>query len=136
MQTDNRRDVPTLSLEDEIQAKGLNAPRVTPAQVEAAILDELYFTAAAGVEGQLARGGVPAEAIAKALRSDSPAELLTICVLILRNGFSVIGKSAVASRANFDWDIGRRVAREDAVRQIWPLEGYLLKQKLHDAAAT
>jgi hypothetical protein len=58
--------------------------------------------------------------------------LLTICVLVLRNGFTVTGTSACASPENFDADIGRKVARADAVRQVWPLMGYALKQRLHD----
>lgn len=61
-------------------------------------------------------------------------DLLTICVLVLKNGFTVIGKSACASPENFDAEIGRKVARADAINQVWPLEGYLLKQMLHEAA--
>ena len=32
-------------IEQEIQAKGLTAPRVTPADIEANIVGEYYFTA-------------------------------------------------------------------------------------------
>lgn len=64
----------------------------------------------------------------------SPAlNLLTIFVLVLRSGFTVTGESACASPENFDGEIGRKVARDNAVQKIWMLEGYLLKQKLHDA---
>lgn len=106
------------SIEKEIQSKGLTAPRVTPAMIEAAISGEYFFTAADATKGcpQL-----------------EPLALLTICVLVLRNGFTVLGKSACASPENFDADLGRKIARADAVNQIWPLEGYLLKQRLHDA---
>lgn len=124
MEFQNKATVPTLSLEDEIQAKGLTAPRVTPAQIESVIASEVYFTGADGFHAVARNEPIPIQ-----------LTLLTICVLVLRNGFTVVGKSAVASRENFDEAIGRRVAREDAVRQIWPLEGYLLKQKLQDAAA-
>jgi Phage protein (N4 Gp49/phage Sf6 gene 66) family len=55
---------------------------------------------------------------------------VTICVLTLRNGFVVVGHSACASPANFNLEIGKRLAREHAVRQVWPLEGYLLREKL------
>ncbi|MFN3313279.1 MAG: Gp49 family protein [Hyphomonas sp.] len=55
---------------------------------------------------------------------------LTICVLLLQNGFSVIGKSAPADPDNFDNEAGRKFARQDALRQIWPLEGYLLRSRL------
>ncbi|MDN7881264.1 Gp49 family protein [Burkholderia aenigmatica] len=63
----------------------------------------------------------------------NPLGLLTFCVIVLRNGFSVTGQSACVSPENFDAEIGRKVARQKAVDQIWALEGYLLKQKQHDA---
>ncbi|EKQ7398058.1 hypothetical protein P6Q96_004908, partial [Escherichia coli] len=56
----------------------------------------------------------------------------TICVLVLCNGFIVTGESACASPKNFDAEIGRKVARKNAIEKIWPLEGYLLKQKLSE----
>lgn len=58
-------------------------------------------------------------------------ELLTFCVLILRNGFTVTGESACASPENFDAAIGRTVARENAKQKIWPLLGYQLKTALY-----
>ena len=64
----------------------------------------------------------------------APLMLLTFCVLVLKNGFTVTGESACASPENFDAELGRKVARENAVKKIWALEGYLLKQSLHDAA--
>lgn len=57
-------------------------------------------------------------------------EVMTICILVMRNGFMVIGKSAPADPANFDADLGHKFAREDAIRQLWPLEGYALREKL------
>jgi hypothetical protein len=57
-------------------------------------------------------------------------ELLTFCVLVLRNGFTVTGESACASPENFDAEIGRKVARTNAVSKMWPLMGYALKEKL------
>ena len=60
--------------------------------------------------------------------------LLTFCVLVLRNGFTVTGESACASPENFDAEIGRKVARENAINKIWPLMGYELKTRLHEAA--
>lgn len=59
---------------------------------------------------------------------------LTFCVLVLRNGFTVTGESACASPENFDDEIGRKIARQNAVAKIWPLEGYLLKTRLHESA--
>jgi hypothetical protein len=56
--------------------------------------------------------------------------LLTICILTLRNEYKIVGKSAPASPDNFDPAVGERLAYEDALRQIWPLEGYLLREQL------
>lgn len=113
-------------IEQEILAKGKTAPRVTPADIEACIASEVYFTAADGVRGATPVG----------LRTYVPNEahkLLTFCVLELRNGFTVTGESACASPQNFDPEIGRKIARQNAVQKIWVLEGYLLKEKLsHD----
>jgi len=55
---------------------------------------------------------------------------LTVCILTLANGFTVVGKSACASPENYNEDLGEHYAREDAKRQIWPLEAYLLREKL------
>lgn len=57
----------------------------------------------------------------------------TLCHLTLKNGYTVIGKSACVDPAKFDADVGARLARADAVRQIWPLEGYLLQQRVWEA---
>lgn len=57
-------------------------------------------------------------------------KILTIHVIVMQNGFTVIGKSAPADAANFDADLGRKFAREDAIRQLWPLEGYALREQL------
>jgi hypothetical protein len=55
---------------------------------------------------------------------------LTICVLTVTNGFMVVGKSAPASPANYDRCLGENIAFDDAIKQLWPLEGYLLREKL------
>jgi hypothetical protein len=112
------------AIEQEIQSKGLTAPRVTPSDIEANIKECHYFTALDGVDGHF-RGGPEAQACdGKALG------LLTFCVLVLRNGFTVTGESACASPENFDAEIGRKIARENAKQKIWPLMGYALKNKL------
>ena len=118
------------SIETEIQAKGLKAPRVTPADIEANIASEHYFTAEHGVIGAML-----ADATAQSYPRPNDLSLLTFCVLILRNGFTVHGASGVASPENFDAEIGRKVARANAVREIWPLMGYALKASLHERAA-
>lgn len=110
-------------IEQEIQAKGLTAPRVTPDDIEANITGEFYFTAADGVEG--ASGHRPAS-----VRAGTALGLLTFCVLVLRNGFTVTGESACASPENFDAELGRKIARQNAVAKVWPLMGYELRSRL------
>ena len=55
---------------------------------------------------------------------------MTICVMRMANGFAVIGKSAPADPANFNPELGRKFAKEDAIRQLWPLEGYALRERM------
>ncbi|MDH1177969.1 Gp49 family protein [Achromobacter mucicolens] len=116
-------------IEQQIQAKGKTAPRVTPGDIEANIASVHFFTADAGVVGErwfLAEDsddvnddGIPPN-----------LALLTFCVLVLRNGFTVTGESACASPENFDAEIGRNIARQNAVQKIWPLMGYELRSRL------
>jgi hypothetical protein len=111
------------AIEREIKARGLTAPRITPEDLQANIVSEHYFTAAEGSVG--ATGRIPFEPPAS-----HALDLLTFCVLVLRNGFTVTGESACASPENFDAEVGRKVARANAVQKIWPLMGYELKSKL------
>lgn len=114
-----------MTIEQEIQAKGLTAPRITPADIEANIASEHYFTADDGMYGAMIQTGVtPPELHA------TPLRLLTFCVLVLRNGFTVTGESACASPENFDAEIGRKIARAKAVEKVWPLMGYALRTEL------
>lgn len=107
------------AIESEIQAKGKTAPRITPADIQAAISAEICFTV-----GNAAR--------ALNCPTSDATDLLTICVLTLHNGFTVTGESACASPENFDYEIGRKIARQNAEQKIWMLEGYLLKQRLSE----
>lgn len=112
------------SIEAEIQAKGLTAPRVMPDDIQQEIVGEHYFTAEQGArhpdaQNPLDFGDIPGN-----------LGLLTFCVLRLRNGFTVTGESACASPENFDAAIGRRIARENAVQKVWPLLGFRLRDKL------
>lgn len=91
-------------IEQEIQAKGLNAPRLTPELIDSCIVDEAYYV--------------------------FPGTTVTIALLTLKNGFTVTGESACASPENFDEEIGRKIARSNARDKIWALEGYLLKERL------
>lgn len=114
------------SIEQEIQAKGLTAPRITPADIEANIASEHYFTAQHGVHGEQLQTKY------QDMIYDGPAplNLLTFCVLVLKNGFTVTGESACASPENYNAAIGNQIARNNAVQKIWPLMGYELKTRL------
>jgi len=94
------------NIEKEIQEKHLNAPRLTPDRINDCIIEKYYHII--------------------------PNSTMTICVLTLQNGFQVIGHSAAASKENFDKDLGKKIAFDNAKKQIWQLEGYLLKQKLFE----
>lgn len=94
------------SVEQEIVNKGLNAPRLTPADIDGTIEVEQYYV--------------------------FPETTVTVCALTLRNGFTVVGESACASESNFDEAIGRKVARDNARAKIWALEGYLLRQHIFE----
>ena len=120
-------------IEQEIQAKGLTAPRITLADIEASIDSWWHFTAAEGCAGAAA-AGTPFE-IQPPVGAESPLRLLTFCVLVMRNGFTVVGKSACASPENFDAELGKKIARQDAINQCWALMGYELRSKLAAANA-
>jgi hypothetical protein len=107
------------TIEQEIQANGLTAPRITAEDIEANIKDEHYFTAADGY--------------CEANKSEvypSQLGLLTFCVLVLKNGFTVTGESACISQENFNADIERKNARQIAFEKVWPLMAYELRSKL------
>ena len=91
-------------IENEIQAKGLNAPRLSPADIDAAIVGETFTTL--------------------------PSGKVMVCELTLRNGFTVRGEAAAVSKENFNEEIGQRISRENARNKVWELEGYLLQEKL------
>lgn len=113
-------DMNDQAIEQELQAKGKTAPRVTPEDIEANIASEHYFIAGDAIDGGIVAG----------LKRPHPLDLLTFCVLVLRNGFTVTGESACASFENFDAEIGRQIARANAVQKVWPLMGYALKDRL------
>ena len=126
-----------MDIEKEILDKGLTAPRVTTQRIEEVIASEYYFTAADGVAGAseaCTRHCYHADVDTTKEKAPLPPyqshRLLTFCVITLKNGFTVTGESACASPENFDAEIGRKMARQNAVNKIWPLEGYLLKQEL------
>lgn len=116
------RDPGLAYLKRDIQDRASVAPRVTPDDIEAEIQSIWYINGATGVVPDDFQPPVPAE---------HPLRLLTICVLVMRNGFTVTGESAVASPANFNAEIGRRIAKENAMEKVWPLLGFRLRDKLH-----
>ena len=93
-------------IENEIQSKGLNAPRLNPEMIDECIIGEEYAMFCGTT---------------------------TVCCLKLKNGFTVTGESACASPENFDEEIGRKIARENARKKIWMLEGYLLVQRIYES---
>jgi hypothetical protein len=90
-------------LEQLIKDKGLNAPRLSPKDIENVIMSETYVVL--------------------------PSGKTMICELILQNGFSVLGEASVVSKENFNYDIGKKISRENARNKIWQLEGYLLQEE-------
>lgn len=107
----------SLEVGDAIAAEGATAPRVTLGGMKGRIREEHYLVAG---------DALPDSAIG----ADSPLNVLTLCFLVLDNGWTLLGKSAPASADNFDPDKGKLFAYEDALRQLWPLEGYLLRDRL------
>lgn len=95
-------------IEGLIQARGLTAPRLTPADIDAVIVSETFTVL--------------------------PSGKCLVCELTLRNGFTVRGEASVVSRENFDEEIGRDIARRKAREQVWPLQAYLLQERLAQAA--
>ena len=73
------------------------------------------------------------QSIASAQYHIFPGTTTTVCLLKLINGFTVIGESACASVENFDEELGRKIAFDNARNKIWQLEGYLLRQTLFEA---
>lgn len=122
------------AIEQEIQAKGLTAPRVTQADLQANIATEHYFTAFDGVCGAYRNNDDVHVGDVPDARNSQALPLLTFCVLVLRNGFTVTGESACASPENFDAEVGRKIARQNAEQKVWPLMGYALKERLFQQA--
>lgn len=118
-------------VEQAIREAGADrAPRVTPADIEAEIVAETYFTASEGGIGAYKTRNDVYQGFGQ-IHHESLG-LLTFCVLVLRNGFTVTGESACASPENFNAEIGRRIARENAVNKVWPLLGFRLRDRLYD----
>lgn len=92
--------------------------RVSLDDINANIEAEYFLTGEKAVEGMPAHDSL---------------SVLTICIIVMKNGFTIIGKAAPADPANFNPELGRTFAREDAIRQAWPLMGYALRDRLRAA---
>jgi len=103
------------STEAECAANAV-APRVSLPNIEAAIACRY------DVNGRDAIGRAP---------NHEALDRLSICILVLKNGWTVIGKSAPASADNFNAELGKKLAYEDCIRQLWPLMGFALRERLH-----
>lgn len=102
-------------IEKEIQDKGLTAPRLTPDYIESLIAGEFTTTLDRAFNGAPT---LPSMAV------------FTICTLVLKNGYIVIGESAPVSAENFDRALGHKIARQKAKDKIWAVAGYALRDKL------
>ena len=108
----------SLQAQDAAAAKVAVAPRVALEHIESCVEREHYINVGDAVERK-SIGGVR-----------FPEDLLTICVLVLKNGFTVTGESACASPENFNRELGQQIARRNALEKVWMLEGYLLRERL------
>lgn len=107
----------SLQATDSAAAASAVGPRVALADIEAEISGVYYTT------GFEAADGVKGEHVEQLM-------LLTLCLVVMKNGFTVVGKSAPASAVNFNAELGRKFAYEDCIRQLWPLMGFALRDKI------
>lgn len=107
----------SLKASDAEAAKHAVAPRVALTDIEGAIAERYDFSASKALS---ALGAPHSEGLG----------VLSICLLVMTNGFTIVGKSAPASPANFDAEFGRKLAYEDCIRQLWPLMGFALRDRL------
>lgn len=111
----------SLEMSDQEAAAVSVAPRVSLESMKAKIKSFHFTDGATAV-------GLPIEIMPDGNRAG--LSLLTLCIMEMRNGFILVGQSAAASPANFNADLGKDLAFENAIRQLWPLEGYALREKL------
>lgn len=120
----------SLKVTDQAAQAVAVAPRVTLEQIRAAVKYCHEFTAGEAIDAMALRDGGVAGSPPGQLYANAPEHLLSICILVLHNGFTVVGKSAPASPENFNAKLGHEFAYEDAIRQLWPLMGFALRDKL------
>jgi hypothetical protein len=106
---------------------------VTETEVETLISSWWHFTAAEGIAGAYA-AGVP-YSDQPPVRADSPLRLLSICVLELKNGFTVTGESYCMNPAEFNLEVGKKIAYDNAVEKVRTLVSFQIKERLHQLTA-
>jgi len=104
---------------DERAEKVRTGFRITLAYMEAGIAEKHFFM----LGDALFRVGA-----IKAPVDQHPAAVMTMCVLVMRNGWVVVGKTAPVDPANFNRDLGEQFAYDDAVKQLWPLYAFAHKE--------
>lgn len=122
-----------------LAAKADPAPKLTPADIEAVIVSEHYFTAGQGDRAAVEDAAFSGGAFHASASRHTPHELdlVTVCVLLLRNGAKVTGVNhGPVSAANFDAAKGREYARKNAIDKVWELEGYVLRERLAASPVT
>jgi hypothetical protein len=126
----------SLQAADAEAAALAKAPRVSLADIEAAIDDRFFLTGNVFADASLAVHGV-VDLLSREQHIDKfpTVKVLSLCLLVMRNGFTVVGKSAPASPENFDAELGCKLAYEDCIRQLWPLMGFALRDKLAQGVA-
>jgi hypothetical protein len=112
-----------LEVTEAYSAARATHPRVTLDSMKAKFANVHFLNAGAALA-----------AVGQPLPEGSALMLMTLCFIAMDNGFVVLGQSTPASAENFDEEKGRTFAYENAVRQLWPLEGYLLREVLHQAS--
>jgi N4 Gp49/Sf6 Gp66 family protein len=112
----------SLQVTDDAAQAVATKERVTLATIQAAIAERHDTNGATAMQVPIEIGpkGNPTNLLG----------LLSICILVMKNGFTVIGKSAPASPENFNAELGKQFAYEDAIRQLWPLMGFALRDRL------
>jgi hypothetical protein len=115
----------SLQASDAAAAAVAKAPRVTLDDIKAQIAST-FFCSAADAAACNYGGRQPTNQQREQLR------VMTICIMVMMNGYTVVGKSAPASPENFNAELGRKFAYEDCIRQLWPLLGYTLRQRLYE----
>lgn len=109
---------------DRESAAVAKAPRVSLADIESAINMRYDLTGSQALAGHIIH-----EADVEKLK------IFSICILTMKNGFMVIGTSAPASPENYNQELGAKFAYENCVRQLWPLMGFALRDRLHEQGA-